>query len=83
MRMPSYEGTPRVLIVGGGFGGVAAAKALRNTTLPGHADRPRNYYLCPAIAVSGRNRRLSPPTLPVLSAASFGISQTFASCSAA
>src|SRR5260370_20196952 len=32
MPRVSCEGLPRVLIVGGGFGGVAAAKALRNTS---------------------------------------------------
>jgi NADH dehydrogenase FAD-containing subunit len=29
--MVSYEGMPHVVIIGGGFGGIAAAKALRHT----------------------------------------------------
>ena len=45
MRMVSYEGTPRVLIVGGGFGGVAAAKALRNTSCRVTLIDQHNYYL--------------------------------------
>jgi NADH:ubiquinone reductase (H+-translocating) len=43
MRTVSYEGTPRVLIVGGGFGGVAAAKALRNTSCRVTLIDQRNY----------------------------------------
>ena len=45
LRMASYAGTPRVAIVGGGFGGVAAAKALRYTNCRVTLVDQRNYYL--------------------------------------
>ena len=60
MRMPSYEGTPRVLIVGGGFGGVAAAKALRNTRCRVTLIDQRNYYLFQPLLYQVATAGLSP-----------------------
>jgi NADH dehydrogenase/putative oxidoreductase len=45
VRTASYEGMPRVVIVGGGFAGVAASKALRNTNCRVTLIDQRNYYL--------------------------------------
>ena len=45
MRTLSYEGMPRVVIVGGGFGGVAAAKVLRKASCQVTLIDQRNYYL--------------------------------------
>jgi NADH:ubiquinone reductase (H+-translocating) len=60
-RIGSYEGTPRVLIVGGGFGGVAAAKALRNTSCRVTLIDQRNYYLFQpdALSLAPRVKRAS------------------------
>jgi uncharacterized membrane protein YphA (DoxX/SURF4 family) len=60
MRMVSYEGTPRVLIVGGGFGGVAAAKALRNTSCRVSLIDQHNYYLFQPLLYQVATAGLSP-----------------------
>ena len=60
MRMVSYEGTPRVVIVGGGFGGVAAAKALRNTSCRVTLIDQRNYYLFQPLLYQVATAGLSP-----------------------
>jgi len=60
MRRVSYEGLPRVLIVGGGFGGVAAAKALRNTSCRVILVDQRNYYLFQPLLYQVATAGLSP-----------------------
>jgi len=60
MRTRAYEGTPRVLIVGGGFGGVAAAKALRNTSCRVTLIDQRNYYLFQPLLYQVATAGLSP-----------------------
>jgi NADH dehydrogenase FAD-containing subunit/uncharacterized membrane protein YphA (DoxX/SURF4 family) len=60
MGTVSYEGTPRVLIVGGGFGGVAAAKALRNTSCRVTLIDQRNYYLFQPLLYQVATAGLSP-----------------------
>ena len=60
MRTVSFEGTPRVLIVGGGFGGVAAAKALRNTSCRVTLIDQRNYYLFQPLLYQVATAGLSP-----------------------
>jgi NADH dehydrogenase FAD-containing subunit len=60
MRTVSYEGLPRVLIVGGGFGGVAAAKALRNTSCRVTLIDQRNYYLFQPLLYQVATAGLSP-----------------------
>jgi NADH dehydrogenase/putative oxidoreductase len=47
VRMVSYEGMPRVVIIGGGFGGIAAAKALRHTNCEVTLIDRRNYFGVP------------------------------------
>ena len=60
IRTVSYEGTPRVVIVGGGFGGVAAAKALRNTSCRVTLIDQRNYYLFQPLLYQVATAGLSP-----------------------
>jgi NADPH-dependent 2,4-dienoyl-CoA reductase/sulfur reductase-like enzyme len=83
IRTVSDEDTPRVLIVGGGFGGVAAAKALRNTSCRVTLIDQRNYYLFQPLLYRSRPPGSRRPTSPVPFAAPFGIRQMFASFSAA
>jgi hypothetical protein len=83
MRMVSYEGMPRVLIVGGGFGGVAAAKALSNTSCRVTLIDQRNTIFFSPCCIRWRPLAFHRPTSPAQYAASFAISQMFASCSAA
>ena len=44
MSMVSYEGMPHVVIVGGGFGGIAAARALRRASCRVTVIDRRNYF---------------------------------------
>ena len=60
MRTVSYEGTPRVVIVGGGFGGVATAKSLRNTRCRVTLIDQRNYYLFQPLLYQVATADLSP-----------------------
>src|SRR5260370_19447527 len=60
MPRVSYEGLPRVLIVGGGFGGVAAAKALRNTSCRVTLVDQRNYYCFQPVLYQVATAGLSP-----------------------
>src|ERR1700747_1950872 len=60
MRTVSYEGMPRVVIVGGGFGGVAAAKALRSTSCRVTLIDQRNYYLFQPLLYQVATAGLSP-----------------------
>jgi NADH dehydrogenase FAD-containing subunit/uncharacterized membrane protein YphA (DoxX/SURF4 family) len=60
MPRVSCEGLPRVLIVGGGFGGVAAAKALRNTSCRVTLVDQRNYYLFQPLLYQVATAGLSP-----------------------
>jgi NADH dehydrogenase FAD-containing subunit len=60
IRTVSDEDTPRVLIVGGGFGGVAAAKALRNTSCRVTLIDQRNYYLFQPLLYQVATAGLSP-----------------------
>ena len=45
MLAVSYEGAPHVVIVGGGVGGIAAARALRHTSCRVSLIDRRNYFL--------------------------------------
>jgi NADH dehydrogenase FAD-containing subunit/uncharacterized membrane protein YphA (DoxX/SURF4 family) len=60
MRMLSYEGMPRVVIVGGGFGSVAAAKALRNARCRVTLIDQRNYFLFQPLLYQVATAGLSP-----------------------
>jgi NADH dehydrogenase/putative oxidoreductase len=60
MRKISYEGMPRVVIVGGGFGGVAAAKALRHTSCRVTLIDRRNYFLFQPLLYQVATASLSP-----------------------
>jgi len=60
MPRVSCEGLPRVLIVGDGFGGVAAAKALRNTSCRVTLVDQRNYYLFQPLLYQVATAGLSP-----------------------
>jgi NADH dehydrogenase/putative oxidoreductase len=60
MRTLSYEGMPRVVIVGGGFGGVAAAKVLRNASCQVTLIDQRNYYLFQPLLYQVATAGLSP-----------------------
>ena len=55
--MTDDAGTPHVVIIGGGFGGLYAARALRRRAGPGHAGRPPQPPPLPAAALSGGDRR--------------------------
>jgi NADH dehydrogenase FAD-containing subunit len=58
--MLSYEGMPRVVIVGGGFGGVAAAKALRIARCRVTLIDRRNYFLFQPLLYQVATAGLSP-----------------------
>jgi NADH dehydrogenase/putative oxidoreductase len=60
MRMASYEGMPRVVIIGGGFGGVAAARALRHTSCQVTLIDRRNYFLFQPLLYQVATAGLSP-----------------------
>ena len=60
MRPLSYEGMPRVVIVGGGFGGVAAAKALSNASCRVTLIDRCNYYLFQPLLYQVATAGLSP-----------------------
>ena len=60
MRNMSYEGMPRVVIVGGGFGGVAAAKALRHAACRVTLIDRRNYFLFQPLLYQVATAGLSP-----------------------
>src|SRR5260370_15320357 len=60
MPRVSCEGLPRVLIVGRGFGGVSAAKALRNTSCRVTLVDQRNYYLFQPLLYQVATAGLSP-----------------------
>jgi uncharacterized membrane protein YphA (DoxX/SURF4 family) len=68
MRHISYEGMPHVVIVGGGFGGVTAAKALRHAACRVTLIDRRNYFLFQPLVyqvataglLAGRYRRTHP-----------------------
>jgi uncharacterized membrane protein YphA (DoxX/SURF4 family) len=85
-RIVSYEGMPRVVIIGGGFGGIAAAKALRHTSCRVTLIDRRNYFLFQPLLYQVATAGLSPafprPTSPDPSALCFVISPMFVSCSA-
>jgi NADH dehydrogenase/putative oxidoreductase len=60
MRTVSYEGMPRVVIIGGGFGGVAAARALRHTSCQVTLIDRRNYFLFQPLLYQVATAGLSP-----------------------
>jgi NADH dehydrogenase/putative oxidoreductase len=60
MRMVSYEGMPRIVIIGGGFGGVAAARALRHTSCQVTLIDRRNYFLFQPLLYQVATAGLSP-----------------------
>jgi len=60
MRSLAYEGTPRVVIVGGGFGGIAAAKALRHAACRVTLIDRRNYFLFQPLLYQVATAGLSP-----------------------
>ena len=60
MRGGSYEGMPRVVIVGGGFGGVAAAKAFHNASCRVTLIDQRNYCLFQPLLYQVATAGLSP-----------------------
>jgi threonine dehydrogenase-like Zn-dependent dehydrogenase len=47
---------PKVVIAGGGFAGLAAARSLRHAPVEVNTARPRNQQRPPAAAVPMRNR---------------------------
>jgi NADH dehydrogenase FAD-containing subunit len=60
MRKVVYEGTPRVVIIGGGFGGIAAAKALRHAACRVTLIDRRNYFLFQPLLYQVATAGLSP-----------------------
>ncbi len=60
MRLVSYDGMPRVVIIGGGFGGIAAAKALRHTSCRVTLIDRRNYFLFQPLLYQVATAGLSP-----------------------
>jgi NADH dehydrogenase FAD-containing subunit/uncharacterized membrane protein YphA (DoxX/SURF4 family) len=60
MRKLVYEGTPRVVILGGGFGGIAAAKALRHAACRVTLIDRRNYFLFQPLLYQVATAGLSP-----------------------
>jgi NADH dehydrogenase FAD-containing subunit/uncharacterized membrane protein YphA (DoxX/SURF4 family) len=60
MRAVSYEGMSRVVIVGGGFGGIAVARALRNTSCRVTLIDRRNYFLFQPLLYQVATAGLSP-----------------------
>jgi NADH dehydrogenase FAD-containing subunit/uncharacterized membrane protein YphA (DoxX/SURF4 family) len=60
MLMASYEDMPRVVIVGGGFGGIAAARALRHTNCRVTLIDRRNYFLFQPLLYQVATAGLSP-----------------------
>src|SRR6516165_2214734 len=60
IRNTSYEGLSRVVIVGGGFGGVAAAKALRHAACQVTLIDRRNYFLFQPLLYQVASAGLSP-----------------------
>jgi NADH dehydrogenase/putative oxidoreductase len=60
VRMVSYEGMPHVVIIGGGFGGIAAAKALRHTNCRVTLIDRRNYFLFQPLLYQVATAGLSP-----------------------
>jgi NADPH-dependent 2,4-dienoyl-CoA reductase/sulfur reductase-like enzyme len=60
IRVVSYEGMPRVVIIGGGFGGIAAAKALRQTSCQVTLIDRRNYFLFQPLLYQVATAGLSP-----------------------
>src|SRR5271169_2804020 len=60
MRTVSYEGMPRVVIIGGGFGGIATAKALRHTSCRVTLIDRRNYFLFQPLLYQVATAGLSP-----------------------
>jgi NADH dehydrogenase FAD-containing subunit/uncharacterized membrane protein YphA (DoxX/SURF4 family) len=60
MRTVLFEGMPRVVIVGGGFGGIAAAKALRHTSCRVTLIDRRNYFLFQPLLYQVATAGLSP-----------------------
>jgi len=60
MRNMSYEGMSRVVIVGGGFGGVAAAQALRHAACQVTLIDRRNYFLFQPLLYQVATAGLSP-----------------------
>ena len=60
VRMVSYVGMPRVVIIGGGFGGIAAAKALRHANCRVTLIDRRNYFLFQPLLYQVATAGLSP-----------------------
>jgi DoxX len=83
MRSVSHEGSPHVLIIGGGFGGVSAAKALRYTNCRSPWSTSATTIYFSHCYIRSRLPASPRPTSPGRYAACFGTSQMFASCSAA
>lgn len=81
MRRISYEGTPRVVVIGGGFGGIATAKALRHTGCRVTLIGRRNYFCSSPFFIRSRPPASRRPTSPGPFAACFAISPISACCS--
>jgi NADPH-dependent 2,4-dienoyl-CoA reductase/sulfur reductase-like enzyme len=60
MRLASYEGMPHVVILGGGFGGIAAATALRPASCRVTLIDRRNYFLFQPLLYQVATAGLSP-----------------------
>src|SRR5271155_631986 len=60
MRMMSYEGMPHVVIIGGGFGDIAAGKALRHTNCRVTLIDRHNYFLFQPLLYQVATAGLSP-----------------------
>jgi len=56
----SYECEPKVIIVGGGFGGLSAAQALKSALIDVTLNRSAQLPSVPASAIPGSHRSLSP-----------------------
>jgi uncharacterized membrane protein YphA (DoxX/SURF4 family) len=77
MSMVSYEGMPHVVIVGGGFGGIAAARALRRASCRVTVIDRRNYFLFQPLLYQVATAGFPRPTSPDPSVLGFAISPMF------